>query len=193
MKPPRKTSVREDGTVPAMTRLKLLPAETRAELYRLSDQLKGAAWLEYVVREFDIPLTSESQLSDFRAWQLRQAVWDHFNRMVVTDEEALTAQNPDAPRERIREAAIKRAYAAADLAGDTRLALQVVDRDLRDSQDRRDWWAVQWQTAAKVLELIKSERAAQIADDDGDNSAKIEMLGQLMFGEDWKPQGKAES
>ena len=74
----------------------------------------------------------------------------------------------------------------------TRLALQVVDRDLRDSQDRRDWWAVQWQTAAKVLELIKSERAAQIVDDDGDNSAKIEMLGQLMFGEDWKAEGKAE-
>ena len=171
-----------------MTRLKQLPAESRVELYRLSDQLKGAAWLEYVVREFDIPLTSESQLSDFRAWQLRQSVWDHFNRMVVTDEEALKAQNPDAPRERIREAAIKRAYAAADLAGDTRLALQVVDRDLRDSQDRRDWWAVQWQTAAKVLELIKSERAAQIAADDGDNSAKIEVLGQLMFGEDWKPE-----
>jgi hypothetical protein len=43
-------------------------------------------------------------------------------------------------------------------------------------------------SAEKMLALAKDARVQEIADGDGDHAAKIEALGQLMFGSDWKPQ-----
>jgi hypothetical protein len=44
----------------------------------------------------------------------------------------------------------------------------------------------QWDAMDRGLQLLNNERAREIAASDGDNRAKIEALGQLMFGEDWE-------
>lgn len=43
-------------------------------------------------------------------------------------------------------------------------------------------------TAALFIKWCEDKRALEAATGGGDNSEKIERLGQLMFGEDWRPQ-----
>jgi len=67
--------------------------------------------------------------------------------------------------------------------------LQLKDRELktRESHLALEEKKFRHRTVEKVLEFLDSDKAAAIArSPDLDRGAKVERLGQLMFGEDWK-------
>ena len=45
------------------------------------------------------------------------------------------------------------------------------------------------ETCELFIKWAADQRAVELAAGSGDNSAKIERLGQIMFGEDWKGKG----
>lgn len=146
----RKPRIPTSGKVPALTQLKQLDAEIRADLWTRTQGITNKQGRELIQKEFGIRLSSDSQLSKWRSWQLRQSLWDRYQDMVAQDEQAMQDCFPEVPREKIRELAIKRCYAAADLIGDPEVTLKVVQTDLKDSQDSRDW---------EKLELLKKKAA----------------------------------
>lgn len=168
----RKPRIPRGKQPPALTRLKQLPAEDRQAIFDWGKELTHAECRKRIKADYGISLSSDSQLSKFRSWQLRQTVWDRFNEMVEQDEQAIQEAFPDMDRERLREMAIKRAYAMADLMGDPKLTLKVVQTDLKDSQDSRDW---------ERLELLKrkAEQADQAKETLGSQLSEEEKLTRM--------------
>jgi hypothetical protein len=60
--------------------------------------------------------------------------------------------------------------------------LEQKDKDLALAEKK-----FQRETCSLFIKWCEDQRALEAATGTGDNSAKIERLGQLMFGEDWKP------
>lgn len=83
-----------------------------------------------------ISLGADSSYSDFRSWWLRQRLADRLNQIVEDDEQQLTDQFPGLSRDKIREAVIKRSYAAADLLNDPKFTLAVVKVDQKETTGR---------------------------------------------------------
>ena len=61
----------------------------------------------------------------------------------------------------------------------------------KDEEIALDRQRLQYAEATRALKILKDDRARQIEAGEGDNSAKIEALGQLMFGDTWQPAGAA--
>lgn len=202
MNGPRKPTVRADGTMPEMSKLKALDPSTRAGLYALTDAMSGEAWRALVLEKHGIDLRSDTCVTDFRTWQFRQVVWDRLNDQAVQDEANLAAGAASGvSRDQLRAAAIMRAYAQADLLGDPKLALQVVDRDLKEQLDgqklelaRQEHALARERFERETCELFlkwrDDQRAAEIAASPTTNAEKIAALQALMFG---APEAPAES
>lgn len=124
-----------------LTRLKALSAEARAEIFAWKDEagLTNAAIRDRIAERWCVILRRDGQLSEFWSWQFRQGAIDRLGEMMEQDEQLLADKFPGLSREVIRDAAIKRGYAMADLAGDVKLSLKVAAVDLKDSEERRDW------------------------------------------------------
>ena len=125
-----------------MRRLKELPAGDRQEIYGwrgATPAMTNAEIRTRIGERFGVALRRDGQLSEFWQWQFRQGAIDHLGEMMSQDEQLLTDKFPGLSRESIRDAAIKRGYALADLAGDVKLSLSVAKVDLKDSEERRDW------------------------------------------------------
>ncbi len=135
-----------------MTRLKRLPPEDWAAIWEWRDQpgMTNAAIRERILKTHGISLGCHSHLERFWGWQYRQMQWERLNEMAAQDEQMLREQCPDVDRDRLRDAAIKRLYAVADMRGDPKLGLQVVATDLHDSVARRDWEKFRLQQQKKI-------------------------------------------
>lgn len=184
----RKQRIPKGGKpLPAMTRLKLLKPDERAEIASWGSTVSSSEQRARIATKFGINLSSDSQLTRFVQWQSRQAIWDRANDMAEQDEAALGSQFPQLSREKLREAAIKRSYVIADAIGNPELTMKVVKEDLADSKNNREWQEHQRETCALFLKWSEDKRAQEIAASSGVEQAdKIAALGQLMFGEDWK-------
>lgn len=158
-----------------LTRLKRLEPEERAEIFTWKDlpDRTNADIRKMIAERYGVKLTKDGQLSVFWSWQFRQGAMDHLDLMMSQDEENLRDKFPNLSRDTIRDGAIKRGYAVADMMGDVKLTLQVVDRDLKDKtvgQDDRklvilERKAAQADAAKGLIEdkaLSEAERAARM-------------------------------
>ena len=125
-----------------LTRLKALQPAERAEIYSWRSETPAptnAAIRTRIGERFGVTLRRDGQLSEFWSWQFRQQAIDRLGEMMEQDEALLQDKFPGLSRDAIRDAAIKRGYAMADLAGDLELSLKVAKVDLKDSEERRNW------------------------------------------------------
>ena len=124
-----------------LRRLKELPSADRAEIYGwrgATPAMTNAEIRTRIGERFGVALRRDGQLSEFWQWQFRQGAIDHLGEMMSQDEQLLQDKFPGLSRESIRDAAIKRGYALADLAGDVKLSLSVAKVDLKDSEVTMD-------------------------------------------------------
>src|SRR5262245_4394929 len=115
----------DKGPVPPLRALKMRSAEAREWAMSLSEPgsvnpatgqpLSNAECRGEIRQRLGISLGSDSAYGDFCSWQRRQRLQDRLNQIAEDDEAALADQYPGLSRDKIREAAIKRAYASADL------------------------------------------------------------------------------
>jgi hypothetical protein len=139
----KKSGVTSDGgekEAEELLKLKRLPAADRAEIASWQEETKSTREeLRVRIEErFGIKLPNPWLLESFWTWQRRQADWDHLGLMMEQDEEHLKREFPDASRDRIRDAVIKRGYAAADMEKDLPLSLRVAALDLKDRTVEQD-------------------------------------------------------
>lgn len=147
----KKLRIPSKGTkLPALTQLKQRSAEDRAEVMRWCDVMTSKQVRAHIQKRWKIVLRSDSQITHFRKWQEHQVVWDRFLEAVEHGENFLADKMPDVSRDTLREIAIKRAYAVSAMVDDAELALKVIEADLKDSADHRDW---------EKLELLKKKAA----------------------------------
>jgi hypothetical protein len=123
-----------------LTRLKGLPASDRAEVFSWKEESAStnADLRARLLERHGIRLSRDGQLSEFWQWQFRQAAIDRLGEMMAQDEQLLQDKFPGLSRDAIRDAAIKRGYAMADLSGDVELSLKVAKTDLKDAEGARD-------------------------------------------------------
>ncbi len=134
----------DSGPVPPLRALKQRTAEEREWAYELADQkhpataqpLTNAECRGEIREQLGISLGSDSAYSDFRSWQWRQRLTDRLNQIAEDDETQLSDQFPGLSREKIREATIKRTYAAADLMNDPNFTLKVIKADQSEESAR---------------------------------------------------------
>lgn len=133
MSAPRKpNSPGKDKPVPALTRLKSLPAADREVIYGwCSDAKKTLTDVRGEIRSvYSISLSSDSQLSRFRDWQFHQQRLERHNSNVENFEEAFRRANPKASAETIRNAAIAFFMSEAAASGDRDGFIDIARLDL---------------------------------------------------------------
>ncbi len=141
---------------PPLTTLKRLPAQDRAEIWTWRDQpgMSSAAIRARILAAYAIDLRWDSQLSEFWSWQFRQMQWERLGEITAQDEQILQAQYPQLDSPRLRQAAMARLYASADIAQDARLSLSVITTDIRDSGDRRRWEKLRLEQQKKIAAAL---------------------------------------
>lgn len=172
MSKPRKLRIPRDGRpLPELTRLKQLVTEmSRAEadeLWERSESLSCVDWRAYVARTHGINLKSDRQVTDYRNWFQDFLDLQDFNSAMERDEAELANSGKSA--EEIRELVIRKAYARAEAKRDSKLSMQVMDRDLSVADARRKEKELALKSEAlaqaerKLKLLEEKERAAQQA------------------------------
>lgn len=165
--------------------LRSLPEDVQAEVIGWLKE-KSQAEVRRLVKSAHGFEPSDAALSGFWSWY-------HVRRQLARNEstaQALVAElaqeNPDISPEKLQEAgqaffsalAVEQqdaiAWAAAQKIGIARQQL-ALDRE-----------KFQRETCALFLKWAEDQRAQAIAQGSAPNAQKIEQLGQLMFGEDWK-------
>lgn len=137
----------DKGPVPPLRRLKQITIDRPEDgewAFHLAGQknpdtqqpLTNAECREEVRKRLGVALRSDSSYSDFRSWWLRQRLTERLNQIVEDDEQQLTDQFPGLSRDKIREAVIKRSYAAADLVNDPKFTLAVIKVDQKETTGR---------------------------------------------------------
>jgi hypothetical protein len=182
--------------------LKNLPEERQAEIFE-SLQTKSLAAVRKELREDGLQAGTRA-LSEFRSWyalraSLKEAESDTENLL-----ELIKADAPELPEARLASIgnalfnlqAIKQQDPKLFLAFQTarhkaemdRLKLDLGERKLAQQQESLELERQRFRrdTAKLFLEWCKDQRAREIAAGSESNAEKIERLGQLMFGEDWK-------
>jgi hypothetical protein len=134
------------GQKSELTRLKALSPSDRAEIWSWRAEksaegvpLTNAAIRTRIVEKFGIALERDGQLSEFWQWQYRQMQFDRLGELASEDEAMLAGKYPNVDRDRLRDVTIKRLYAVADLEQSPAFSLKVVNTDIKDSAERRDW------------------------------------------------------
>ena len=158
--------IRSDkGPVPPLRALKMCAASDREwafDLIAAKNPATGQPWSnaecrELIRKKLGIHLRSDSSYSDFRSWQLRQRLMDRLNQIAEDDEAQLKDQFPGLSRDRIRDAAIKRTYATADLLEDPDFTLRVIKVDQAETTGR---FKAELDQEKLKLARIAEERAA---------------------------------
>lgn len=146
-----------------LSRLKHLEPEERAEIYGWRHEEQPTPTLPEIRRRikerFGITLRRDGQLSLFWPWQRMAARQDFYNDSITQDEETLAKKFPNVPREIIRQQAIQRLYAAAELEDNPAFGLRVIGIDLKD--ERASFDKQKYANALKSkLQLALDELAA---------------------------------
>ena len=166
--------------------LKRLPAERQAQIVEYANQpgvtlVQTAAWLRA-----DGLVTNKDSLSRFLSWYSARQSFRQASSSVDGILETLKEQNPEWTEEQLTS------------AGNclfSQLAIQRQDNlewiRLQREKSRKDAIGLERDrikvlTCEKFLVWFKDKRALEIAAGSQSNSEKIELLGQAMFGPDWK-------
>lgn len=194
----------ETKKIRADAKLKTLPAERQAVIM---DYLQGhsleetAAWL----RE-DGFSTSRAALSDFFSWYQLKAQFQEDASTTETLVEQLKKDVPNLSEAQLDDLGQRTfsllAIRRQDLGGfvkvrsaRTRGEIEKAKLQLREQAEARLKESLNLQrqkfqrdTCELFLQWAEDKRAKEIANSPMSNSEKIERLGALMFGEDWKPK-----
>ena len=165
--------------------LRTLPEDAQAEVILLL-KAKPQSEVRAAVRSKHGFAPSDAALSGFWSWwHLRHQLArnEAVAQTLVAD---LASQNPSLTPDQLQEAgqaffsALALEQQDAKAWADTqKIGIARAQLDLDRAKFRRE-------TCELFLKWSEDQRARQIAEGTASNSQKIEALGQLMFGEDWK-------
>jgi hypothetical protein len=123
-----------------LTKLKMLPAATREVIWSWREELKdgtplsNAAIRNRLATQFGVRLQRDGQLSVFWSWQAHQMRTESYNAKIEQFEEFYAKQNPNASRERVRDAAISFFMTETAANGDREGFVDVANLDLRERE-----------------------------------------------------------
>lgn len=126
------------GQASALTALKQLPAEKREAIWQLrSEQVEGKPLTNAQIRnrlatQFGIRLSRDGQLSEFWSWQQHQMRLENYNALLANFEEFYTKANPNASKEKVREAGIAFFLTESAANGDRESFTDVAHLDLAE-------------------------------------------------------------
>jgi hypothetical protein len=128
------------GSDSELTKLKALPATKREAIWgwlaELEDgkPLTNAAVRNRLATQFGIRLQRDGQLSVFWSWQAHQMRTESYNAKIEQFEEFYAAQNPNASRDRVRDAAIAFFMTETAANGDREGFVDMANLDLRERE-----------------------------------------------------------
>jgi hypothetical protein len=164
--------------------LKTLPEERQAAIadYAREKTLKETrAWLKA-----DGINTSEAALSGFLRWfGLQQQLKNNAATVEQLVAEFKSA-NPAAAPEMVQQVGQSFFTALALQQQDPQQWLWIQQTALKKEQLALDRSKFQRETCELFVKWVADKRASEIANSAASNADKIEKLGELMFGEDWK-------
>lgn len=178
---PRKPYV-TDGPVPPLRALKLCSPEDRAWAAKLQSGNTSKKARKLIGEKLNIHLGTDGTYTEFLNWQRLQARWDALDARMQHTEDALKEKFPTLSREDLRDRVIKLSYATAAKDDDVELALKVMDRDLGDSRERRDWQKFQFDAAKKCLKVLPTLKAIATNKELSDKQ-RIDAVRQAVFGD----------
>lgn len=135
MSTPRKLNSPGDGQpLPALTRLKQLPMADREIIYgwcndaeKTLRDVRGS-----IVDQYQISLSSDSQLTRFRDWQYLQQRTERLNDWTENFQTALQEFNPSADLDQVRQFIYATLMKESAASGNAKLALDVLAMDLAE-------------------------------------------------------------
>ena len=129
----------QGGSDSELTRLKNLSPEQREAIWGWRSEvdsknmpLTNAALRNRLAEHFGIRLSQDAQLSKFWSWQFHQVRVEGYNAKLEQFQEFYTRQNPNASREKVREAGIAFFMTEAAADGDRDAFLDVANLDLAE-------------------------------------------------------------
>lgn len=129
----------QGGSNSELTRLKGLSPDQRDAIWNWRSEkdsngkpLTNAFMRQRLVDQFGIRLSRDPQLSEFWSWQWHQMRVEGYNAKLEQFQEFYTKQNPNASREKVREAGIAFFMTEAAAEGDRDAFLDVANLDLAD-------------------------------------------------------------
>lgn len=178
---PKVRRLKKGQTEPAMTRLKLLPAEDRARIYAWSlgnlDECR-----EKIRKEFGINIRHNGKISTWRAWQIRQMDFDDQNSYIEQIRDFLKKYRPNMGPEQMRQAEFIALSRRAERLGDHRLWLATLQEMGRDEDRALARAKFQFDAAREALAKLPELRAIA-ADKSLDEDAKLKAVREKLFGE----------
>ena len=130
----RKLSIPKGGKpLPPTTRLKQLPAASRQRIYELLEKLSYEEAAKQVELDFGIRC-SEDSLRSFRSWQFQENRMENYNGLIEQFEQFYTRANPNATRDKVRDAGIAFFLAETTANNDRKGFSDVANLDLRDRE-----------------------------------------------------------
>jgi len=192
----RKPRIDPGKTFP-LRELKRLPWETKLWAYSLRESLTGLQAIDAIMERTGIELSSEGKYSDFCSWfgvqlgirQKQEEVNDEAETIEAWFAEHLPNATPEQRRAKIIERVAMKLSAGDNLEplaiflkrwqDETALEGQREDRKLEQQRFNR-------QTTELFIKWSEDKRAQEILATPVSNDQKTELLGKLLFGEDWK-------
>lgn len=135
-------------------------------------------------RALGINLARDNQLSEFRAWAEAQAQRELMAEKIEERKQELLSGGMSLTEAQDVLLAEASAYSVA--ARDFKLGLRVSAEISKAASTKLDYQKFMRETPEMFLKWYADRRAGEIANSTASNADKIERLGQLMFGEDWK-------
>ncbi len=131
MNQPRKLRIETGKPMPAATRLKQLPEESRDRIFAMLNEKSYAECVKAVESDFGIRC-SEKALRSFRDWHFAQRRLDNLGRFIENTQAAYQKMNPAASKEQIREMGIALFMAEAANSGDSEGFYQLANLELAE-------------------------------------------------------------
>ncbi|ODU24543.1 MAG: hypothetical protein ABS95_01760 [Verrucomicrobia bacterium SCN 57-15] len=168
------------------SRLKTLPEERQEQIAEYARTHSLSATVDWL--KADGLVTSQAALSGFLSWYgLRQQLARNESTVesVLAD---LKANNPNATERELFAAGQSFFSALAIETQDAKAWAMTQELRIKTDDLNLARQKFQRETCKLFIQWSEDQRAKSIAESGASNAEKIEQLGQLMFGEDWKEQ-----
>lgn len=191
----------QGGSDSELTRLKNLSPEQREAIWGWrsevdSDQkpFSNAALRNRLAERFGIRLSQDAQLSKFWSWQFHQTRVESYNGMLEQFQDFYSRLNPNASRQKVREAGIAFFMTEAAANGDRDAFLDVAHLDLAEvtaktkaAHKERELKLAeekfQLEFCEKILDQATREQAERIANSNLSQADKIAEMRRVAFKE----------
>lgn len=137
-----------------------------------------------LLKKLKVNLRFDKQLTEFRRWAEAQEQRDSMAAKIEERKQELLAGGMTL--EEAQDVLLVEASAYSVAARDFKLGVKVSSEISKASSTKLDHKKFQRETCALFMKWAADKRASEIANSTATNADKIERLGQLMFGEDWK-------